>query len=67
MPPITAPTRARRFHLDKRADQIIAKCDGADDGLISARELAAWLSVSEQWLDNGRSQGYGPEIIRVGR
>jgi hypothetical protein len=58
----TAPTK---HHLDKRAAAIAAVA-GDDDDLLSTREEADWLGVSTQWLEIGRSRGYGPPFERLG-
>jgi hypothetical protein len=55
----------RKFHLDKRADAIAA-APGDDDELLTTAETAAWLGVSVQWLDIGRSEGYGPPYQKLG-
>ena len=52
MPTKTAPST---HHLDRRAANIAAQDVGADDDLLTTRELADWLSVSEQWVQIGRA------------
>lgn len=52
-------------HLDRRAPQIIALGDGPDDELINTKTLAHWLGVSTQWLEIGRTRGYGPVFERL--
>ncbi len=59
-------TAERRLHLDRRAAEIIANTEGADDDLLSTRSVAIWLGVSEEWVEIGRSKGYGPPFIRLG-
>ena len=55
-----------RFHLDKRAAHILADSkDADDDELLTTRQLAAWLGVSEQFLEIARSDGYGPEFVMI--
>lgn len=61
--PSSAPTK---HHLDRRADKIVAADVGADDELLTTRQVADWLSVSTQWIEIGRSRHYGPEFTRVG-
>jgi hypothetical protein len=56
----------QRFHLDRRAASIAASSTGDDDELLTTQEQAAWLQVSVQWLEIGRSQGYGPPYERLG-
>jgi hypothetical protein len=60
------PASRRKFHLDKRA-AAIAAAPGDDDELLTTAETAAWLQVSVQWLDIGRSgKGYGPPYVKLG-
>lgn len=56
----------KRHHLDGRASSIadIAK-DRSDDELLSTRETAHWLGVSDQWLELGRAKNYGPKFLRI--
>jgi hypothetical protein len=56
----------RRHHLDKRAAAIAAE-PGDDDELLTVVECASWLGVSVQFLDIGRSRGYGPPFARLSR
>lgn len=58
---------ARTHHLDRRVQQIVSALEarGAQDDLLSTRDLATWLGVSVQWLEIGRHRGYGPQFIRV--
>lgn len=52
-----------RHHLDRRAPGLIGLCpDGNDDALLDTRAVASWLGVSEQWLETGRCNGYGPRF-----
>ena len=58
--------RPIRHHLDRRADRLIDEgSNGQPDDLISTVDMSAWLGVSEQWLEIGRTRGYGPTFIRV--
>lgn len=53
-------------HLDRRAlDLIEAANEGTDDELLSTPRVAVWLGVSPEWLEIGRSKGWGPPFIRV--
>lgn len=53
-------------HLDRRADHIIGRApDGDADNLLSTKEVATWLGVSEQWVEIGRHRGYGPKFVKV--
>ncbi len=61
---IPSPTK---FHLDKRADLIVANsADSSDDELLTTIEMAQWLRCSVQWLEIGRTKGYGPPFERIG-
>lgn len=54
-----------KHHLDRRADRIdLPAAD--DDQLLSTKQLAALLAVSEQWVEVGRSRGYGPRFEKLG-
>lgn len=57
----------KKFHIDKRAAAIAAAAATGDndDDLLTTREMAAWLQVSEQWLEIGRHRGYGPKFERL--
>lgn len=57
-----------KFHLDKRVE-LLLNADPApdsDDQLLTTREVAAYLGMSEQWVTLGRSRNYGPKFVRVG-
>ena len=57
----------QKHHLDRRAAEIAEKGrQGDPDDLLTTEETAAWLGVSRQWLEIGRSKGYGPPFARVG-
>lgn len=64
-PPAVIPA-PKTLHLDKRASAILASSAGDDDDLLSTRQMAMWLQVSEQWLEIGRHRGYGPPFERLG-
>lgn len=51
-----------KHHLDARSREILDRLvdDLSDDTLMTTRETAQWLNVSTQFLEIGRSQGYGP-------
>jgi hypothetical protein len=55
----------KNHHLDRRADKIAAADVGADDELLTTREIADWFGVSIQWLEIGRSKNYGPPFKRL--
>jgi hypothetical protein len=52
-------------HIDKRASTILAADTGDADQLLTTRETARLLGVSEEWLEIGRSRGYGPTFTRL--
>src|ERR1051325_10295913 len=57
----------RRHHIDKRAADLAEKAAGNPDDLLCTKQLARWLGCSVEWLEIGRSRGYGPPFIRLGR
>jgi hypothetical protein len=58
----TAPNQ--RHHLDRRADRLADEGEkGASDELLTSRQLAHWLEITEQWVHVGRTCGYGPPFI----
>jgi predicted DNA-binding transcriptional regulator AlpA len=64
--PLKARAPPRKFHFVKRIPSI-ADAPGGDDDLLSAAELAAWFGMSVEWVDIGRSEGYGPPYVKLGR
>lgn len=58
-------TIPKMHQLDRRADEIAARSAGDANDLLSTRETAAWLRVSTQFLEIGRSKGYGPPFRRL--
>ena len=59
-------TDRKRFHLDKRAALILkATADADADYLLSPKEAAAELGVSEVWLAKRRLHGDGPPYERL--
>jgi predicted DNA-binding transcriptional regulator AlpA len=54
-------------HLDKRASDIAARIDGGGDKdeLLSTEQTATLLGVSRQWLEIGRTRGYGVPFVRL--
>ncbi len=54
-------------HLDKRADALLAAdvAQGDNDDLLTTAEVAEWLDVSQNWLEVGRSRGWGPPFIKI--
>ena len=58
---------SKRHHLDRRAAELVDKGrDGDPNELLTTLETAAWLGVSRQWLEIGRSKRYGPAYVRIG-
>jgi predicted DNA-binding transcriptional regulator AlpA len=59
--------RPVRHHLDRRAAQLLTtiKRRPAADDLLSTRQVAELLGVSEQWIEVGRVKNYGPPFIRL--
>lgn len=54
-------------HIDRRADQVLAAVPTSDDDqLLSTVELSRLLGVSIQWLEIGRTRGYGPPFTKLG-
>jgi hypothetical protein len=60
-----AVKKTRKFHLDKRAGDIVKATRGSDDKLMTVGEAARWLGVGEKWLALGRVNGYGPPYINL--
>jgi hypothetical protein len=38
---------------------------GDDDVLLTPKQLAQWLGVSDQWVSISRCKGYGPPFVKV--
>jgi hypothetical protein len=57
--------KVRKHHLDRRADKLIDAGAGDPDELLTTKQTAEWLDVSEQWLEIGRHKGYGPPYVRI--
>ena len=53
-----------KHHLDRRAADLIDE-GGDDDDLLDTPTTSVWLGVSSQWLEIGRSKGYGPPYVRL--
>jgi hypothetical protein len=54
----------QRLHLDRRAETILATAGGwSDDDLLTTPQMADHLGTSKQWLELGRSKGYGPPYL----
>lgn len=65
------PTRRRRnyaprnHHIDRRAAQIVAADNGAEDELLDTAGVANWIGLSSQFLTIARSKGYGPKFQKL--
>jgi hypothetical protein len=58
----------RKFHLDKRAEGILAKCireELSDDQLLSPQKCACLLDVSIPWLELMRRTKRGPRFTKL--
>jgi predicted DNA-binding transcriptional regulator AlpA len=65
MMPTDTNTLQKKHHLDRRADVIAEQGGGSPDDLLDTTQVAAWLGVSTQFLEIGRSRGYGPRFCRL--
>jgi len=55
-----------RHHLDRRAAELVEDGSGGNiDDLLATPAVADWLGVSTQWLEIGRTRGYGPPFVRL--
>jgi hypothetical protein len=54
-----------RHHLDRRAADLAAAGAGNPDDLLTTGYISDWLQCSSQWLEIGRSKGYGPRFVRL--
>ena len=55
-----------RHHLDRRAGELAASVSDDDpEELLTTSDVAEWLGLSTQWLEIGRSRGYGPAFVRL--
>jgi hypothetical protein len=55
------------MHIDKRAKRLLADplSEGADDDLLTTRQVADWIQYSTQSLEIMRGKGSGPLFVRV--
>jgi predicted DNA-binding transcriptional regulator AlpA len=61
-----AKAKFHRHHLDRRAGQLLAATlPEDDDDLLTTKQVADWLGMSDQWLEVGRGKGYGPPYVRL--
>jgi hypothetical protein len=55
-----------RHHLDRRALDLIEMANqGTDDELLTTTQVAVWFGLSPEWLEIGRSKGWGPPYLRL--
>src|SRR5712691_6078823 len=54
-----------RHHLDRRAGAIAEAGAGNPDDLLSTEAVADWLGCSTQFLEVGRSKGFGPPYVKL--
>jgi hypothetical protein len=55
-----------KHHLDRRALDLVEIANrGTDDELMMTLPVAVWLGVSPEWLEIGRSKGWGPPFLRL--
>jgi predicted DNA-binding transcriptional regulator AlpA len=54
----------RRNLLGRAASAAEQAPQGHPDDMLSTQQVAAWLGVSYQWLEAGRTKGYGPKFVR---
>jgi predicted DNA-binding transcriptional regulator AlpA len=52
--------------IDRRAHRLV-DVDLHPDETLTTKEVAAWLSVSPQFLEIGRNRGYGPKFVRISK
>ena len=62
-----ASAPGRRHHLDRRAADLAAEgaAAGEADELLDTTEVSEWLGISVEWVEIGRSRGYGPAFVRL--
>ena len=57
-----------RHHIDRFAEDFLPLVTRGDpDQLLTTEEVARLLHISKPWLEIGRSKGYGPPWIRMGK
>jgi predicted DNA-binding transcriptional regulator AlpA len=50
--------------IDRRAHRLV-DVEFHPEQALSTKEVAAWLGVSVQFLEIGRTRGYGPKFVRI--
>jgi predicted DNA-binding transcriptional regulator AlpA len=66
-PAALAAGAPQNHHLDKRASDLADRIAGGgdEDELLSTKQIATLLGVSQQWLEIGRTRGYGVPFVRL--
>src|SRR5438477_7707224 len=55
-----------KHHIDRRAIAVIEEATlRSDDELMPTPNCAIWLGVSDQWLEIGRTKGWGPPFVKL--
>ena len=55
----------KRHYLDRRAASLAEQGRGDPDDLLDTPTVADWLGTSPEWLEIGRSKGYGPKFVKL--
>jgi predicted DNA-binding transcriptional regulator AlpA len=55
----------KNFHIDKRAAMISAADVGDDDEMLTTKQVAQLLGVSEVWLKKRRADNTGPPCEKI--
>ena len=56
-------SRQNSLKVDPDAEQLVKAGRGKPDDLLCAKQVCAWLKVSESWLEKCRRRGDGPPTI----
>ena len=57
--------KPQNLQVDKHATLLAQEGGGADDDLITSKELARWFRVSISWVEQSRMYNYGPPHIQI--
>jgi len=60
---VTSSGSRGKLHIDRRAHRLV-DVDFHPEERLTTKEVAAWLYVSVQFLEIGRTRGYGPKFER---
>jgi hypothetical protein len=55
---------SNKLLIDRRTHRLVDVNFGPEE-TRSTKEVAAWLGVSVQFLEIGRTRGYGPKFVRI--